>query len=184
MSFPRTSRLLELGPLEAARIVHSRLRAQVELRGTRRGGRVRCYGRVLVPRPAGIEVGQRSVFLGGMVATELHCREGAELVIGPRSDFNYGVSIVAHESVRIGADCLIASLVHIRDHDGRRTGPVKIGVGVWIAYGAVIEPGSTIGDYAVVGAMTVVSGVVPARTLAMGNPPQYTALKPPRTAQG
>jgi acetyltransferase-like isoleucine patch superfamily enzyme len=179
-----TSRLLQLGPFEAARIVRSRLRAQVELRGTRHGDRVRCYGRVLVPRPEGIEVGHRSVFLGGMVATELHCHDGAELVIGPRSVFNYGVSIVAHQSVRIGAECLVASLVHIRDHDGRRTAPVNIGVGVWIAYGAVIEPGSTIGDYAVVGAMTVVSGVVPARTLAMGNPPQYTALKPPRAAQG
>jgi maltose O-acetyltransferase len=121
--------------------------------------------------------------MGGMIPTELRCRDGAELVIGPRSIFNYGVSVVAHESVRIGAECLIASLVHIRDHDGRRTDPVTIGVGVWIAYGAVIEPGSTIGDYSVVGAMSVVSGVVPARSLAMGNPAEYSPLKPPAAGE-
>ena len=126
-------------------IVRSFVRARVQLRGTRQGARVRCHGRVLVPRRAGVEIGQRAVFLGGMVPTELRCRAGAELVIGPRSVLNYGVSIVAHRSVRIGTGCMIGSLVHIRDDDGRRTEPVTIGEGVWIAHGAVIEPGTTIG---------------------------------------
>jgi acetyltransferase-like isoleucine patch superfamily enzyme len=177
VGFPRASQLLELGPVEVARIVRARMRARLDLRGTRRGSRIRCYGPVLVPHPAGVEVGEQSLFMGGMIPTELRCHDGAELVIGPRSIFNYGVSVVAHESVRIGADCLFASLVHIRDHDGRRTDPVTIGVGVWIAYGAVIEPGSTIGDYAVVGAMAVVSGMVPARSLALGNPAKHSPLK-------
>ena len=183
VSFPTVNRLLELGPATVAAIVGARMRAQVDLRGTRRGARVRCYGPVLVPQRAGVEVGQRSVFMGGMIPTELRCHDGAELVIGPRSVFNYGVSVVAHQSVRIGEECLIASLVHIRDYDGRRTDPVTIGVGVWIAYGAVIEPGSTIGDYAVVGAMAVVSGVVPAMSLAMGNPAQFSPLKAPGRAE-
>jgi len=173
---PPTPRRRDLST--AIRVVRSFLRARVELRGTRRGPRVRCYGRVLVPRRAGVRVGQRSVFLGGTIPTELRCGEGAELVIGPRSMLNYGVSIVAHESVRIGASCMIASLVHIRDDDGRRTGPVTIGDGVWIAYGAVIEPGSTIGDGAVIGAMAVVSGTVPPRSLAAGNPAQHLPLEP------
>lgn len=159
-------------------IVRSFVRARVQLRGTRQGARVRCHGRVLVPGRAGVEIGQRAVFLGGTIPTELRCREGAELVIGPRSVLNYGVSIVAHESVRIGTGCMIGSLVHIRDHDGRRTEPVTIGEGVWIAHGAVIEPGTTIGAGAVIGAMAVVSGTVPARSLATGNPARHLPLEP------
>jgi acetyltransferase-like isoleucine patch superfamily enzyme/acyl carrier protein len=160
-------------------IVRSFVRARVQLRGTRQGARVRCHGRVLVPGRAGVEIGQRAVFLGGTIPTELRCQEGAELVIGPRSVLNYGVSIVAHRSVRIGTGCMIGSLVHIRDDDGRRTEPVTIGEGVWIAHGAVIEPGTTIGAGAVIGAMTVVSGTVPARSLATGNPAHHLPLEPP-----
>jgi maltose O-acetyltransferase len=159
------------------RIVRSFVRARVQLRGTRRGARVRCFGRVLVPRRRGVEIGQRTVFLGGAVPTELRCDGGAELVIGPRSLLNYGVSIVAQDSVRIGARCRIASFVHIRDSDGRRTRPVTIGDDVWIAHGAVIEPGTVIGDGAVVSAMAVVSGVVPPYSLAAGNPAQHIPLE-------
>ena len=99
-------------------------------------------------------------------------------MIGERSIFNYGVSVVARQSVRIGTGCMIASLVHIRDDDGRRTDPVTIGDDVWIAYGAVIEPGTTIGDGAVIATMAVVSGTVPPRSLATGNPAQYLPLEP------
>jgi serine acetyltransferase/acyl carrier protein len=137
---------------------------------------VRCFGHVVVPRRRGIEVGPRTVFLGGAVPTELQCHAGAEIVIGQGSLLNYGVTIVAHGSVRIGARCRIASFVHIRDSDGRRSGPITIGDDVWIAHGAVIEPGTTIGDGAVVGAMAVVSGAVPARSLAAGNPAQHMPL--------
>jgi acetyltransferase-like isoleucine patch superfamily enzyme/acyl carrier protein len=163
---------------QVVNIVRSFVRARVQLRGTRQGTRVRCHGRVLVPGRAGVEIGQRAVFLGGTIPTELRCQEGAELVIGPRSVLNYGVSIVAHRSVRIGTGCMIGSLVHIRDDDGRRTEPVTIGDGVWIAHGAVIEPGTTIGAGAVIGAMTVVSGTVPARSLATGNPAHHLPLEP------
>lgn len=165
-----------LGLAATADIVRSFVRASIELRGTRRGARVRCFGRVVVPRRRGVEVGQRTVFLGGAVPTELQCHRDAEIVIGQGSLLNYGVTIVAHESVRIGARCRIASFVHIRDSDGRRSGPVTIGDDVWIAHGAVIEPGTSIGDGAVVGAMAVVTGTVPARSLAAGNPAQHLPL--------
>jgi acetyltransferase-like isoleucine patch superfamily enzyme/acyl carrier protein len=158
--------------------MRSLVRARYELRGVRQGARVRCYGRLLVPQRAGIEIGQRSTFLGGTIPTELRCDEGAELTIGSRSIFNYGVSIVASRSVRIGARCMIASLVHIRDDDGRDVRPVTIGDDVWIAWGAVVEPGSTIGDGAVVVAAAVVSGNVPPMSLAAGNPAQCFPLEP------
>lgn len=161
---------------EAVAVLASFARAAYELRGTRRGPRVRCHGRLLVPQKRGVTVGDRAVFLGGPIPTMLRCGPGGELAIGARTVCNYGVEVAANTSVRIGRDCMIASLVHIRDDDGRRSAPVVIGDGVWIAYGAVIEPGATVGDGAVVATMSVVTGVVPPRSLAAGNPARCVPL--------
>jgi maltose O-acetyltransferase len=152
-------------------------RARLELRGTKLGPRVRCYGGILVRGRAGIEIGARTTFLGGIFRTELRCEDGGELVIGPSSTFNYGVSIVARRSVRIGARCIFGSLVHIRDDDGRTIAPVSLADGVWLAHGAVIQPGSTIGEGSVVAAGSVVSGIVPPRALAVGNPAKCVPLQ-------
>jgi maltose O-acetyltransferase len=165
------------GLAELARTVRAFGRARFQLRGAHQGAHVRSYGRLVVPQRVGIHVGERSTFLGGPIATELRCRVGANLVVGSRSVFNYGVSIIAERDVRIGAECMIASLVTVRDDDGRRSAPVVIGDNVWIAYGAVIEPGSTIGDGAVIGTMAVVSGSVPPRSLAIGNPARCLPLE-------
>src|SRR2546430_17284442 len=104
-----------------------------------------------------------------MFPAELRCEEGAELVIGPSSTFNYGVSVVARKSIRIGARCIFGSLVHIRDDDGRRIAPVSLADGVWLAHRAIIEPGSTIGEGSGGGASDVVSGTVAARAAAVGH---------------
>ena len=147
------------------------------LRGTKRGERIRCYGRVLLEGRSGIEVGDRAVFMKGMLPTELRCANEAELVIGAQTMFNYGVSIVSQRSVRIGARCMFGSLVQIRDEDGRRTEPVVIGDDVWIAHGALLEPGAVVGDGSVVAAGAVLSSAVPPRTMAFGNPARTFPLE-------
>jgi acetyltransferase-like isoleucine patch superfamily enzyme/acyl carrier protein len=152
-------------------------RARWMLRHTSQGKRVRCYGRVLVEGGRGIVVSDRVVFLKGMLPTELRCAAGAELVIGPRTLFNYGVSIVAQRAVRIGARCRFGSLVQIRDDDGRRAAPVVLGDDVWVAHGALIEPGVVIGTGAVVAAGAVVSQSVPPHMLAFGNPARIFPLE-------
>jgi acetyltransferase-like isoleucine patch superfamily enzyme/acyl carrier protein len=152
-------------------------RARIMLRGTRRGERIRCYGGVLVEGRSGIEIGARVVFLDGMLPTELRCAQGAELVIGPQTMFNYGVSIVSQRSVRIGARCRFGSLAQIRDEDGRRTVPIVIGDDVWVAHGALLEPGAVIGDGSVVAAGAVVSTEVPPGMLAFGNPARTFPLE-------
>lgn len=153
-------------------------RARVELRGTKLGSRVRTFGPVLVDGRPGIEIGSRAVFIGGMLPTSLSCAEGAELVIGDRTLFNYGVTIDAHESVRIGSRCMLGSFVHVRDDDGRTRAPVRIEDDVWIAHGAIIEAGSTIGKGSVVSAGAVVAGNVPAGSLVVGNPAVSSPLHP------
>ena len=48
--------------------------------------------------------------------------------------------------------------------------PIKVERGAWIGAGTIILPGVTIGEEAVVGAGSVVTKDVPARTVAVGNP--------------
>ena len=81
-------------------------------------------------------------------------------------------------AVEIGADATLSANVQIIAHDSamfRSTGytlvrPVKIGVRAYVGAGATILPGAVIGDDAVVGAGSVVTGEVPAGTVAVGNP--------------
>ncbi len=48
--------------------------------------------------------------------------------------------------------------------------PVRIGRNCWIGAGVCILPGVTIDDHAVIGAVSVVTKDIPARTVAVGNP--------------
>ncbi|MBK7861273.1 MAG: acetoacetate--CoA ligase [Archangiaceae bacterium] len=163
--------------LPAVRVIASLARARYQLRGARLGARVRCGGRLVVSQPHGLAVGSRVVFMEGVIPTQLWCAPGATLEIGAHSLFNYGVTLSARQSVRIGERCMFGSLVHLADDDGRTVAPIVIGDDVWVAHGAVIEPGSTIGDGAVIAAGAVVSGHVPAGHLATGNPARWLPLE-------
>ncbi len=146
------------------------LRARVLFRGCRCGELVNAQGRVRVEGRSGIDIGDRVQFERGMIASELVCADDAELVIGAETGFNYGVSLRAARSIRIGKRCMIASMVHVRDHDRERTAPVVIGDDVWIAHGAMIEPGVTIGNGSVISTGSVVVSDVPPHSIAIGNP--------------
>lgn len=117
--------------------------------------------------------------LRGMTApVEIGAVAGGELVIGERVFVNQGASVVAHMSISVGDDCRIGDFAAIYDSDHHpleqgtetRRAPVVIGRNVWIARGAVVMPGVTIGDHAVVGAGAVVTRDVPPRSLVAGNP--------------
>lgn len=146
------------------------LRAAVVFRGCVRGRRVNAGGPVRVVAEGRISLGDRVQFAGGIIPTELVARAGAELVVGEACNFNYGVSLDATARVRIGARCLFGSMVRVRDAAGTRVAPVEIGDDVWLAHGARVEPGVTIGAGSVVSAGSVVTADVPPRSLALGNP--------------
>lgn len=153
------------------------LRARWVLRRAELGSRVYVRGAVLLDRGAGkIRIGSRCLFLNGPVTTELRCCAGARIHIGERCRFNYGVTIEAHDEVTLGQGCIVASGVVIRDRSRDLHGPVHIGEGVWLAHGAVVQPGVRIGDGAVVSARSVVTHDVPARCLAIGNPARAMPL--------
>ncbi len=112
----------------------------------------------------------------------IECR--GTLEIGARTIFGHHCTLAAVDSLTIGADCLIAEMVAIRDHDHRFDGPlsvpvreqgavsapVTIGNNVWLAGKVTVLKGVTIGDNAVVGANAVVTKDIPANAVAVGIP--------------
>lgn len=146
------------------------IRASALFRGCRTGELVNATGYVRVVANGRIEIGDRVQLSGGMLPTSLVCHRGAELVVGARTFFNYGVTVEAHERVRIGERCMFGSMSRIRDTSESGRGPVIICDDVWVAHGAIVEPGVTIGEASVVSAGSVVVSDVPPHSLAMGNP--------------
>jgi maltose O-acetyltransferase len=140
------------------------------------GRRVFAAGPVKVANEGALVLGDRVQFLGGMIATEVICRRGARLEIGDGAMFNYGAVVEASELVRLGRRCLVASAVRISDRDGDRRAPILVGDDVWIAHGATLRPGVTVGDRAVVGAGAVVMRDVPPDALALGDPARALPL--------
>jgi acetyltransferase-like isoleucine patch superfamily enzyme len=169
MSRPRTAREVVDGTLALAR-------AQALFRGCEVGRRVRAFGNVAVDNRGTIVLADCVFFLRGMIPSELVCHPGATIEIGEHSGFNYGVSLEARARITLGARCLVAAMVRIGDSRGTTVAPVTIGDDVWIAHGAIIEPGVTIGAGSVVSAGSVVVSDVPPGRMAIGNPARAVPL--------
>ena len=108
------------------------------------------HSSILIHKDAVLEIGNNTYLNGGSI------------------DCSYGISI--------GFDCAIADGVRIMDnswhtaHSLAGGGITKIGNKVWIATGAMILPGITIGDGAIVAAGAVVTKDVAARCMVAGVP--------------
>jgi acetyltransferase-like isoleucine patch superfamily enzyme len=131
----------------------------------------RGYGRVIVGR--WVHVGR---------GTAIRCHEGT-LRIGDRTIFGRRDSVNCYLDVEIGAAALIADDVYISDFDhqhdrldrpikdqGIDKARVRIGDDVWLGVRSVVTRGVVIGPGTVVGANSVVTRDLPARTVAVGTP--------------
>jgi len=80
--------------------------------------------------------------------------------------------------IEIGDETLVGPWAIVLAHDTSTrlhtghtlVGRVKIGKRVYIGHGAIVMPGSTIGDEAVITPGSVVHGDIPARSVATGHP--------------
>lgn len=84
-----------------------------------------------------------------------------------------GVNIGA--GTMISSNCSITSITHPKNSSYRILEPgiekpIIIGKNVWIGTGAIILPGITVGDHAIIGAGSVVIKNVPPETIVVGNP--------------
>lgn len=125
-----------------------------------------------------MRVGERFNVRGDQFPAQITVRPGGRLEIGDRCFLNQGANVLAAEHVVIGPDCQIGDLAAIRDTDTHpvepgkpaKVAPVRLGRNVWVGRGALIMPGVTIGDHAVVAAGAVVTSDVPAATVVVGVP--------------
>ncbi|WP_253913085.1 sugar O-acetyltransferase [Pseudoruegeria sp. HB172150] len=113
-----------------------------------------------------------------MIEAPFHCAYGINLHIGAAAYLNTGCVILDTARVKIGARTMLGPGVHVycADHHHvpaqRREGleralPVTIGEDVWIGGRAVILPGVTVGDGALIAAGAVVTrDVAPGAKLA------------------
>ena len=123
-------------------------------------------------------------FMSG-VPDDIETREfEPHIRIGNRVSATGYVSITAVRSVVIEDDVLMASHVFVSDHSHGKSrtdvaykyqpldgiAEVVIGRGSWIGEHAVIMPGVTIGENAIIGANSVVTSDVPARVIVAGTP--------------
>jgi acetyltransferase-like isoleucine patch superfamily enzyme len=161
--------------LVAARL-RGRARALWVFRGFSVGAHVIADTPMYLDVRGSFELGNAVAFTGMTMASSIVVQRGARLSIGDDSTFNYGLSLEVSSQVTIGQRCLFGSLVHISDSERYRSAPVAIGNDVWVAHGAVIEPGVTVGEGSIVAAGSVVTKDVPPHSMAIGNPARIMSL--------
>jgi maltose O-acetyltransferase len=109
------------------------------------------------------------------------CDYGYNLHVGDGFYANFDCVVLDVCPVRIGTDCLVGpgvqfyTATHPIDAELRADGlesgePITVGDTVWLGGRAVINPGTTIGDRAVVASGAVVTGDVPDDVVVAGNP--------------
>ena len=137
----------------------------------------------------------RSVAERDALLRELFGVVGSAATVKPRFSCDYGFNIRAGNNLFVNYDCVfldcapidfgddvqigpsvqIYTATHPLDAALRRSGiegarPVRIGSNVWIGGGAIVLPGVTVGDDAVIGAGSVVTRDVAAGAVVVGNP--------------
>lgn len=125
--------------------------------------------------------GMGSVGRGVTVRPPFHCDYGYNIHLGESVFLNFGCIVLDVGRVDVGAGTQIGPGVQILAADHPRepalraqalefSRPIRIGTNVWIGGGALILPGVTIGDDAIVGAGSVVTRDVGAGDTVVGNP--------------
>ncbi|MEO8741227.1 MAG: sugar O-acetyltransferase [Casimicrobiaceae bacterium] len=125
---------------------------------------------------------------GTVIRPPFFCDFGYNIRLGEGVFLNYNcvfldvVVIVIGDRTQIGPAVQIYSADHPRDPELRREGlelgrPVTIGCDVWIGGGAIILPGVSVGDRALIGAGSVVTRDVAAGATVVGNPARPVPLR-------
>jgi maltose O-acetyltransferase len=118
---------------------------------------------------------------GAVIRPPFHCDYGFNISLGAGVFLNFNcvildvVEVTIGDRTQIGPGVQILTADHPRGAAGRASGlefgrPVRIGCDVWIGGGAIILPGVSIDDGALIGAGSVVTRDVPAGVTAFGNP--------------
>lgn len=118
---------------------------------------------------------------GAYVEPPLFVDYGHNVFLGARVYLNTGCVLLDCNRIDVGDDVFFGPAVHVYtathplDPEERVRGleralPVRIGARVWVGGSSVILPGVTVGEGSTIGAGSVVTRDIPARSLAVGNP--------------
>lgn len=142
-----------------------------------------------------MSIGERTVILrGAWLSVERPAwKEGtAALRIGNGVWIRPYASISASESIELGDDVVLGTMVSITDSNHTRESghpnvlynplaakPIRIGRATWIGDRCAILAGADIGVGCVIGANSVVRGVIPDHSVAAGAPAKVVGSFPP-----
>lgn len=115
------------------------------------------------------------------VQPPFYCDYGYNIILGKQVFFNFNCvvldvcKITIGDRTMIGPDVQIYTATHPLNAKERSSGkefgkPITIGEDVWIGGAAIILPGVSIGNRAVIGAGSVVTKDIPEDVFAAGNP--------------
>jgi maltose O-acetyltransferase len=118
---------------------------------------------------------------GSVIRPPVYFDYGYQTTIGDNTFINFGVVVLdvgrvtIGDDVQIGPNVQILTATHPLDAETRRAGwesqkPITIADGVWLGGGAIVCPGVSIGQNAVIGAGAVVTRDLPPKVFAAGNP--------------
>jgi acetyltransferase-like isoleucine patch superfamily enzyme len=137
------------------------------------------FGALSVRGPGEVVFGD-NVALWGRVNTWTYDRN-ARIIVGDRTMLA-GTRFGCVRKIHVGRECIVAD-ASIRDTDFHstradrrspdapiRVAPVELGDNVWVGAGAVLLPGTVIGENSVVGAAAVCMRSFPANKVILGNP--------------
>jgi acetyltransferase-like isoleucine patch superfamily enzyme len=141
-------------------------------------------------------IGPHVALSAGMVPGQ-ECLSQPVVRIGDRCLIGRGSGIVGHFSIDIGDDVWTGHHVYITDQNhgyenmdlpisqqSMPEKPVRIGSGSWLGHGTVVLPGADIGEHVVIGANSVVTGVIPSFSVAVGAPARVVKLMKDREDGG
>jgi len=102
-------------------------------------------------------------------------RIGSNVYVGPRCVFDLTDLVCLHDDSSISAQVSFITHLDVGNQPlkrvaPRRQGPISVGRGAWIGVNTTVLHDVTIGEFAMVGAMSLVNRPIAARTIAFGIP--------------
>jgi acetyltransferase-like isoleucine patch superfamily enzyme len=148
--------------------------------------KIEIKGKVVVSKRYEIKLAKGSkLYINGnlilMNDVLIQANENAVITIGKNCFMNRTCSIVSHSSVTLGENVMLGEHVKIYDNDHAIEGAtimrkkfvtqdVHVGDNCWLANNVVVLKGSKIGDNVVVGAQSLVRGVLDSNSIYAGIP--------------
>jgi acetyltransferase-like isoleucine patch superfamily enzyme len=145
------------------------------------GPRGRVWGRLHIQNFGNMTIGSHVRLRSRIVPIDILTGQDGLLKIGDDVFINFGCSITALQHVQIGSSCSLGPYVLIMDNNFHHmepelrnvmpdSSPVILEENVWLGARVIVLPGVTIGRDSVIGAGSVVTKNIPARSVAVGVP--------------